>query len=164
MPDFGFDTFLHLQKFKTMKLLFVITILAFALNTSAQHIPSDVFKEHMIIVSENEDILKKYKVADEEGNPLFYINLGSFDKYHQVEPIQNRNGELYLWNSASVFFYDVPYFLELLSIEEMDDGMLFYRFNYFDGKKKYFMEVKFGNRYNKWELVDVAITKVKVAY
>jgi len=147
-----------------MKALFVLMILAFAMNGVAQQIPADVFQEHMIVVSENRDILKKYKVADEEGNPLFYINLGSYGKYHQVEPIENRNGELYLWNSESIFFYDVPYALELLSIEEMDDGMLFYRFNYFDGKKKYFIEVKFGNRYNKWELVDVAITKVKAAY
>lgn len=147
-----------------MKYLFALIILAFAINIAAQEIPADIFQEHMIVVSENQDVLKKYKVADEEGNPVFYINLGKYGQYHQEKPFQNRNGELYLWNSESLFFFDLPYALELLSIEDTDDNMLFYRFNYFDGKKKYFIEVKFGNRYNKWELVDVAITKVKAAY
>jgi len=146
-----------------MRSFFTITILAFALNISAQHIPVDVFQEHLIMISENQDILKKYKVADEEGNPLFYVNLGNYVDYHQAEALQNTNGEVFLWNPGAIFFYDVKFALELLSAEEADDGMIYYKFNYFDGKKKYFIDVKFGNRNNKWELVDVAITKVKVA-
>jgi len=134
------------------------------LNISAQHIPDDVFQQHMIMISENQDIQKKYKVADEEGNPLFYVNLGTYADYHQAEALQNKNGEVFLWNEGAIFFYDVKFALELLSAEEADDGMIYYKFNYFDGKKKYFIEVKFGNRYDKWELVDVAISKVKTAY
>lgn len=131
---------------------------------SAQEIPADVFRQHMIMVAENQDILKRYKVADEQGNPLFYINLGNYGVYHQAEPVPNKNGELFLWNQGAIFFYNIEYALELLTVEEMEDGMVFYRFNYFNGKKKFFIEVKFGNRYDRWELVDVAITKVKGAY
>ncbi|MCF8365375.1 MAG: hypothetical protein K9H16_06315 [Bacteroidales bacterium] len=147
-----------------MKYLFLIIVSSFVLKTQAQQIPAESFRNHMLMISENEDILKKYKVEDEEGNPLFYINLGSFGDYHQDKPLQNQTGEVYLWNQGAIFFYDVKFALDLLSAEEMEDGMIFYKFNYFDGKKKYFIEVKFGNRYNKWELVDVAITKVKAAY
>lgn len=147
-----------------MKTFLLLISLAFALNISAQDIPTDVFQEHMIVVSENQDVLKKYKVANEEGNPVFYINLGKYGDYHQAEALQNKNGEVFLWNEGAIFFYDVKFALGLLSAEEADDGMIYYKFNYFDGKKKYFIEVKFGNRYEKWELVDVAITKVKAAY
>lgn len=147
-----------------MKYLLFIIFGLIVLKPQAQQIPAETFREHMLMISENEDILKKYKVEDDEGNPLFYINLGTYGDYHLDKPLQNRNGEVYLYNQGAIFFYDVPYYLELLSAEEMDNGMVFYKFNYFDGKKKYFIEVKFGNRYDKWELVDVAITKVKAAY
>lgn len=145
-----------------MKYLFGVILTVFALNVLAQQIPIDTFQKHMIMVSENTDVLKKYKVADEEGNPLFYINLGSFGTYHQDEALKNCNGELYLWNPESIFFFNVSYALELLSIDELDNDEIKYAFNYFNGKRKYYIEAKFGNQNTTWELMDVAITKVRI--
>jgi hypothetical protein len=147
-----------------MKNLITLLLGFMTINTMAQIIPAETFREHILMISENREILKKYKVEDEEGNSLFYVNVGKYGDYHQAEPIRNRTGEVYLWNQGAIFFYDVEFAIELLSVEENEDGMVFYKFDYHDGKKKYFIEVKFGNRYDKWELVDVAISRVKKAY
>jgi hypothetical protein len=134
-----------------------------ALNASSQTIPAEDFKTHILMISENEDIQKKYQV-EEEGNRVVYFNLGNYEVYHQKEPIKNRFGEVFLWDEGTIAFRKIPYTLDLLRIREEGDNLVFYELTYDDGKEKNFMEIKFVKRYQDWELVDVAISKVKKAY
>jgi hypothetical protein len=81
-----------------------------------------------------------------------------------MEPLGNKNGDVYLWNEGAIAFHDVIYTLNLLRIRQPEENIAFYELVYHDGKTKYFIEVKFVKRYQKWELVDTALTKLKEAY
>jgi len=146
-----------------MKYLFLFFASMIILDAASQIIPAEDFTTQILIISENEDILKKYQV-EEEGKQVVYFNLGHYGDYHQKEPIKNRFGEVYLWDEGTIAFHKIPYTLDLLRIREEGDNLVFYELTYDDGKEKNYMEIKFVQRHQDWELVDVAISKVKKAY
>lgn len=146
-----------------MKYLFSILLLSFCFTLSAQHIPTETFQKHMKILSQSPEILKKYKVVDGAGDPVFYINLGQYDLYQQTEAITYKNTEIYLWSEGNIFFFDAKYSLELLWIEENEDRFVLYKFVYPVDKKKFFIEARFVQQRTGWILEKTAITKVKSA-
>lgn len=143
-------------------LITILTILAF--HVAAQDIPAGTFRDHMIKIAENEDIQKIYNVRDEDGHRVFYIDLGCYDQYKQKESIESRNGDVYLWDEGTVFFFKIPYTLDLLRIRDDGENIVFYEFVYSTEKARHYIEAKFVKRYDDWEFVDVAISKVKEAY
>jgi hypothetical protein len=146
-----------------MKYLLSIFFLSACFTLSAQHIPTETFEEHMKILSQSPEILKKYKVVDDAGDPVFYINLGQYEQYAQSEPIPYQNTEIYLWSEGGIFFFDAKYSLELLWIEENEDESVLYKFVYPVDKKKFFIEARFIQQKAGWNLQKPAITKVKSA-
>jgi hypothetical protein len=147
-----------------MKHILISILISLAFHATAQEIPAGTFQQHMVKIAENEDIQKTYDVRNEEGYRLFYFDLGCNGQYHQQEPIESKNGDVYLWNEGSVFFHKIPYTLDLLRIRDNDDNMVFYEFVYTTEKNRHYIEAKFVKRYDEWELVDVTISKVKQAY
>lgn len=140
----------------------IFIMLSFAIN--AQDLPVATFQNHMAAVAENEDIQKNFNIRNEEGYRIFYINLGCYGQYHQDTPIESLNGDVFLYNEGAIFFHDITYTLDLLRVTDDDDNMVFYEFVYTNEKARHYIETKFVKRYEKWELVDVAISKVKRAY
>lgn len=147
-----------------MKHFLIPVFFLLAFGVSAQDIPAETFQHHMIKIAENTDIQKNFNVRNEEGFRTFYINLGCYGQYHQDAPVKSLNGDVYLYNEGSIFFHDIAYTLDLLRITDEDNGMVFYEFVYTTEKNRQYIEVKFVKRYEEWELVDVAISKVKRAY
>ncbi|NCA85566.1 MAG: hypothetical protein EOM83_08330 [Clostridia bacterium] len=142
----------------------LIILLALGLSAASQDLPAETFRLHIIAITETKVIQEKYLVEDEDHRRVYYINLGCFDQYHQMEPFENKNGDVYLWNEGAVAFHDVVYTLDLLRIRQPEENIVFYELVYHDGKTKYFIEVKFVKRYQNWELVDTALTKLKESY
>lgn len=147
-----------------MKQLLISILILLAVQTAAQEIPAETFRNHMIMIAQNEDIQKQYNVRDEEGGRVFYFNLGCYSQFHQDEPLESRNGDVYLWNEGTVFFYKIPYTLDLLRIRDDEENIVYYEFVYSTEKSRHYIEAKFVKRYDAWEFVDVAISKVKEAY
>ncbi len=147
-----------------MKHILYSILILLAIHTTAQDTPAETFQSHMMKVAENTDIQKNFNVRNEDGFRIFYINLGCYGHYHQDTPIESLNGDVYLYNEGAVFFHDITYTLDLLRITDDDENMVFYEFVYTTEKKRQYIEAKFVKRYDKWELVDVAISKVKQAY
>jgi hypothetical protein len=131
---------------------------------SAQGISAETFQNHMIMLAENEDIQKVYNVRNDEGFRVFYVNLGCYGDYHADDPVESLNGDVYLFNEGAIFFHNITFTLDLLRIHDDAENMVFYEFIYSDEKSRHYIEVKFVERNERWELVDVAITKVKQAY
>ena len=146
------------------KFIFLITILTCGLSAAAQDIPDETFRQQIIAITETNTVQEKYLVEDQDRRRVYYINLGCYDQYHQMEPLGNKNGDVYLWNEGAIAFHDVIYTLNLLRIRQPEENIAFYELVYHDGKTKYFIEVKFVKRYRNWELVDTALTKLKEAY
>ncbi len=146
-----------------MKYLFLFFASMIVWDAAGQIVPAKDFTTQTLMISENEEILKKYQV-EEEGKRVVYFNLGNYGVYHQKEAIKNRFGEMYLWDEGTIAFRKTPYTLDLLRIREEGDNLVFYELTYDDGKEKNYMEIKFVKRYQDWDLVDVAISKVKKAY
>ncbi|HZK06889.1 MAG TPA: hypothetical protein VFC92_01695 [Bacteroidales bacterium] len=147
-----------------LKQILLIIFLAGAVSAVSQEIPAETFQKHIIAITETKVVQEKYLVEDQDHRRVYYINLGCYDQYHQMESLENKNGDVYLWNEGAVVFHDVDYTLDLLRIREPDENIAFYELVYNDGKTKYFIEVKFVKRYQDWELVDTALTKIKEAY
>jgi hypothetical protein len=139
-------------------------LLASTLSAISQDIPAETFRRHIIAVTESAPVQEKYLVEDQDHRRVYYIHLGCYNQYHQMEPIENKNGDVYLWNEGAIAFHDVSYTLDLLRIRQSEDNIVFYELVYYDGKTKYFIETKFVKRYQDWELVDTALTKLKEAY
>ncbi|MDD2632855.1 MAG: hypothetical protein RBR47_10770 [Bacteroidales bacterium] len=142
----------------------LIMILTLGFSATSQEIPTETFRQHVIAITETNAVQEKYLVEEQDRQRVYYINLGCYDQYHQMEPLQNKNGDVYLWNEGAIAFHDVIYTLNLLRIRQPEENIAFYELVYHDGKTKYFIEVKFVKRYQKWELVDTALTKLKEAY
>jgi len=147
-----------------LKQILLTVFLANTLSAISQEIPVETFHNQIIAVTESKVVQEKYLVEDQDHQRVYYINLGCFDKYHQMESIENKNGDVYLWSEGAIAFHDVAYTLGLLRIRQPEDKIAFYEMVYHDGKTKYFIEVKFVKRYQDWELVDAALTKLKEAY
>jgi hypothetical protein len=142
----------------------LIIILALGLSAASQDMPAETFRQHIIAITENKVIQEKYLVEDQDRRRVYYINLGCYHQYHQMDPAENKNGDVYIWNEGAIAFHDVVYTLDLLRIRQPEENIVFYDLVYHDGKTKYFIEVKFVKRYHDWELVDTALTKLKEAY
>ena len=147
-----------------MKHILISILILMAVHAAAQEIPAETFRSHMIMIAQNEDIQKQYNVRDEDGERVYYFNLGCYEHFHLEEPAESRAGDVYLWNKGSVFFYKIPYTLDLLRIRDDEENILFYEFVYSTEKGRHYIEAKFVKRYDVWEFVDVAISRVKQAY
>ncbi|MFP4469982.1 MAG: hypothetical protein ACLFPE_04830 [Bacteroidales bacterium] len=147
-----------------MKNLIIVLLMCFGFAASAQEVPEDIFENHMQILINDKDFIKEYGVSAQDKSRQLYINLGCYEQYHRVDPIDVNGRPLFLWNEGTIFFNEVEYPLELLRIRYPDENMVFYEFTYMLDKKKHFVEVKFVKRYQNWELVDIATTKLNQAY
>ena len=141
-----------------------MAMLGSAFTATSQDIPADTFRQQIIDITETKIVQEKYLVEDQDHRRVYYINLGCYDQFQQKESIENKNGEVYLWNEGAVAFHDVIYTLDLLRIRQPEENIIFYELEYHVGNAKYFIEVKFVKRNQNWELVDTALTKLKEAY
>ena len=147
-----------------MKNCLLLVLAMLSLSIAGQEIPPETFETHMKRMINEKDIIREYGVTGQDNSRHLYINLGCYDQYHQKDPLDVEGRKLFLWNEGAIFFYGAEYPLNLLRIRTQGENIVFYEFTYREQDKKYFIEVKFVKRYQDWELVDMATTKLKAAY
>ena len=87
-----------------MKNLIIILLVCFGFAASAQEVPEDVFETHMQILINDKDFIKEYGVSAQDKSRQLYVNLGCYEQYHRMDPIDVNGRPLFLWNEGTIFF------------------------------------------------------------
>lgn len=145
-----------------MKKLTILFCMAAMINVSYAQLPqAEVFQQHMTALTDHKIIQRTFLLVDDEQTQHLYIELGCYDDYFRQEPFEIPGHKVFLWKEGSIFFFDVQLWLELVKIRYQEDEMAIYEFVSQAGKRKFFIEAKFVQRYGRWELADMRRTRLK---
>lgn len=145
-----------------MKHLTILLCMAAMISvTHAQSPHAEVFQQHMTELTQHKIIQKTFLLIDEESTYHLYIDIGCYDEYYKIDPVEIPQHKIFLWRESNLFFFDVQLWLELVKIRYQEDVMATYEFVSQAGKRKYFIEAKFVQRYGRWELADMRRSPLK---